>query len=155
MTKRDQLIKEYMQVMAMVQRQVLPIKASSAASQGLSRPQAEALHLLSCRESATIKLMAELLGISSSAATQLTEGLVQMELVSRESSRQDRRVVEVRLAASGKDKVEGLREAAKGHIGRLLEGLNDQEIVELLALLKKLAHSSGADKSCSTDVDNK
>lgn len=149
MTKRDDLIKEYMQVMAMVQRQVLPIKASSAASQGLSRPQAEALHLLSCRESATIKLMAELLGISSSAATQLTEGLVQMELVSRESSTEDRRVVEVRLTTAGKKKVVGLRDAAKGHIAKLLEGLDDQEIVELLALLKKLAHSSGADKNCN------
>lgn len=149
MTKREELIKEYMQIMAMVQRQVLPIKASSAASQGLSRPQAEALHLLSCRESATIKLMAELLGISSSAATQLTEGLVQMELVSRESSTEDRRVVEVRLTAGGKKKVEGLRQAAHSHIVELLAGLSDQDIIDLLALLKKLAHSSGADKNCT------
>ena len=148
MTKRDELIKEYMQVMAMVQRQVLPIKASSAASQGLSRPQAEALHLLSCRQSATIKLMAELLGISSSAATQLTEGLVQMGLVSRQSSTEDRRVVEVSLTAAGKTKVEGLRDSAKGHIARLLEGLEDKDIEDLLVLLKKLAHSCGADKDC-------
>ncbi len=148
MTKREELVKEYMQVMAMVQRQVLPIKASSAASQGLSRPQAEALHLLSCRESATIKLMAELLGISSSAATQLTEGLVQMELVSREASTEDRRVVDVRLTVAGKKKVEGLRLAAHGHIVELLAGLSDQDITELLVLLKKLAHSCGADKDC-------
>ena len=149
MTRREELIDEYMQVMAMVQRQVLPIKASSAASQGLSRPQAEALHLLSCRPSATIKLIAELLGISSSAATQLTEGLVQMELVNRESSAEDRRVVEVSLTAGGKKKVEGLRRASKDHIIELLQGLNDQDIADLRVLLKKLAHSSGADKSCN------
>jgi DNA-binding MarR family transcriptional regulator len=149
MSKRAVLIDEYMQVMAMVQRQVMPIKARSAAEQGLSRPQAEALHLLSCRDWATIKLMAELLGISSSAATQLTEGLVQMELVTRKASSEDRRVVEVRLAQAGKDKVAALREAAKGHVDELLAGLSDQEIIELLLLLKKLAHSSGADKSCT------
>jgi DNA-binding MarR family transcriptional regulator len=149
MTTREQLIDEYMQVMATVQRQVLPIKASSAASQGLSRPQAEALHLLSCRPSATIKLMAELLGISSSAATQLTEGLVQMDLVNRVASTEDRRVVEVSLTASGKKKVVGLRDAAKDHIVELLQGLDDKDIVDLLVLLKKLAHSSGADKSCN------
>jgi len=149
MVKREELITEYMQVMAMVQRQVMPIKARSASAQGLSRPQAEALHLLSCRESATIKLMAELLGISSSAATQLTEGLVQRELVSRTEAAHDRRVVEVRLTKAGKAKVTALREASKGYITDLLADLSDKEVVDLLALLRKLAHSSGADKNCS------
>lgn len=148
MSKRSVLIDEYMQVMAMVQRQVMPIKARSAAEQGLSRPQAEALHLLSCRDWATIKLMAELLGISSSAATQLTEGLVQMDLVTRQSSAEDRRVVEVRLTKDGKAKVKALHDAAKEHVTELLSGLTDQDVGELLDLLKKLAHTSGADASC-------
>lgn len=155
MSKRAVLIDEYMQVMAMVQRQVMPIKARSAAEQGLSRPQAEALHLLSCRDWATIKLMAELLGISSSAATQLTEGLVQMDLVTRKSSAEDRRVVEVRLTGQGNAKVLALRDAAKEHVAELLNGLSDQEIIELLMLLKKLAHSSGADKTCNSKDNNK
>lgn len=148
MSKRSVLIDEYMQVMAMVQRQVMPIKARSAAEQGLSRPQAEALHLLSCRDWATIKLMAELLGISSSAATQLTEGLVQLGLVDRKSSAEDRRVVEVSLTVTGQAKVQALRQAAKQHVAELLNGLSESEIIELLMLLKKLAHSSGADKTC-------
>jgi DNA-binding MarR family transcriptional regulator len=150
MNKRDVLVDEYMQVMAMVQRQVMPIKARSAAEQGLSRPQAEALHLLSCRDWATIKLMAELLGISSSAATQLTEGLVQMDLVTRKSSAEDRRVVEVRLTKQGSAKVADLRKASKDDVAQLLTGMTDQEILDLVLLLKKLAHSSGADKTCSS-----
>ncbi len=149
MNKRDVLVDEYMQVMAMVQRQVMPIKARSAAEQGLSRPQAEALHLLSCRDWATIKLMAELLGISSSAATQLTEGLVQMDLVTRKSSAEDRRVVEVRLTKQGVAKVADLRKASKDDVAQLLTGMTDQEILDLVLLLKKLAHSSGADKTCT------
>jgi DNA-binding MarR family transcriptional regulator len=149
MNKRDVLVDEYMQVMAMVQRQVMPIKARSAAELGLSRPQAEALHLLSCRDWATIKLMAELLGISSSAATQLTEGLVQMDLVTRQSSAEDRRVVEVRLTKHGSAKVTDLRNASKDHVAQLLTGMTDQEILDLVLLLKKLAHSSGADRTCT------
>lgn len=150
MNKRNVLVDEYMQVMAMVQRQVMPIKARSAAEQGLSRPQAEALHLLSCRDWATIKLMAELLGISSSAATQLTEGLVQMDLVTRQSSAEDRRVVEVRLTKQGLAKVADLRKASKDDVAQLLTGMTDQEILDLVLLLKKLAHSSGADKTCTS-----
>src|SRR4051812_35102636 len=116
MSSRDKLISDYMQVMAGVQRQIMPIKANSAAAQGLSRPQAEALHLLSCRECATIKLVAKLLGISSSAATQLTEGLVQMGLVTRTESKEDRRVVEVRVTPEGQAKVNDLRTLAKQQV---------------------------------------
>lgn len=150
MSKRDVLVDEYMQVMATVQRQVMPIKARSAAELGLSRPQAEALHLLSCRDMATIKLMAELLGITSSAATQLTEGLVQMELVTREASSEDRRVVEVRLTKQGRAKVQALGNAARDYVAGMLDGMSDDEVVALLMLLKKLAHSSGADKTCTS-----
>ena len=150
MSKRSVLVEEYMQVMAMVQRQVMPIKARSAAELGLSRPQAEALHLLSCRDMATIKLMAELLGITSSAATQLTEGLVQMELVTRQPSSDDRRVVEVRLTKAGRAKVQALSDAARDYVADMLQGMSDDEIVQLLMLLKKLAHSCGADKTCKS-----
>lgn len=132
----------------MLQRHVLPIKAHGAAAQGLSRPQAEALHLLSCRDWATIKLMAELLGISSSAATQLTEGLAQMQLVSRSEDPEDRRVVQVRLTAGGRHKVKALRAASREYIEGFLADMTDAEIDHLLKLLNKLAHSSGADQHC-------
>lgn len=148
MINRDALINDYLQVMAMVQRHVMPIKARSAAEQGLSRPQAEALHLLSCRDWATIKLMAELLGISSSAATQLTEGLVQMELVTRSESKTDRRAVEIKLTSSGQRKVKALHAGAETQIRQLLAGLSDNDLATLTQLLRKLAHSSGADKTC-------
>lgn len=132
----------------MLQRHVLPIKAHGAAAQGLSRPQAEALHLLSCRDWATIKLMAELLGISSSAATQLTEGLAQLDLVSRSEDPADRRVVQVRLTDAGRDKVRALRDSSRQYIEGFLDAMSDIEIKHLLTLLTKLAHSSGADQHC-------
>lgn len=149
MSDRSQLINDYMDVMAVLQRHVLPIKAHGAAEQGLSRPQAEALNLLSCRDWATIKLIAELLGISSSAATQLVEGLVQMELVTRSEDPDDRRVVQVRLTKAGKARVEALRTSARSRMVDLLDGLSDVEIGQLVELLKKLAQSSGADKNCN------
>ena len=148
MPHRADLITDYMEVMAVLQRQVMPIRARSAASVGLSRPQAEVLHLLSCRETVSIKQIAELLGITSSAATQLTEGLVAMRCVERREDASDRRKVTVRLLPAGSTKVKALREASRASIEQLLEGLSDTEITELLSVLRKLAHSCGADKDC-------
>lgn len=86
----------------------------------------------------TLKELSGQLFMTPSAATQLTDGLVRDELVTREANTDDRRKIRLSITNRGRDK---LLLAKKSHIEsfmKLFEVLTDQELETYLTLQRKL-----------------
>lgn len=82
--------------------------------------------------------MARNLNMSMSAATGIIDKMVTMELVDRERSDEDRRVVNVILTEKGKDMAVRVNEERKYMLNEMFAVLTDAERDEYLALLKKV-----------------
>lgn len=96
------------------------------------------LMLVGERGACSVKDIAEALRISSSAATQLVNGLVRGGHLVRKASKEDRRAVELSLSRQTKAKMKGMKEAALNKTLKLFQALNDRELAHYLALNKKI-----------------
>jgi len=85
--------------------------------------------------SINIKDLAELLDISSSATTQIVDGLVSKGFLSRKRSKADRRVLEIALSRRS---VNQLKKSMK-KISLIFNVLNDDELAKYCELNSKIA----------------
>lgn len=86
----------------------------------------------------TVKSAAKALGITSSAATQLVDGLVASGYLVREASAKDRRTVILTLSKRSKNSVEKLKKYALQKFLKVFKALDDREFEQYLALNKKI-----------------
>ena len=86
----------------------------------------------------TVKDVAKALGITSSAATQLIDGLVASGYVVRKEYEQDRRKVTLVLSPKTKKQVERMRGEVAKQFLTLFEVLNDKEFGQFISLHKKV-----------------
>jgi DNA-binding MarR family transcriptional regulator len=94
----------------------------------LTRPQMHILYALAHGKQLTVKEIAAELGVTSGAATQFIEGLVNLDYVERNNNEIDHRVVDVRFSKEGKKKFENFRKAHMERIGRIFDVITDQEL---------------------------
>lgn len=87
----------------------------------------------------TVKDVADALGITSSAATQLINGLVDNGYVLRTASKKDRRTVLLKLSKKTKVHVAQMKKQLVRKFLKLFEVLNEKEFSQYLALNKKIA----------------
>ncbi len=85
-----------------------------------------------------IKDIAEALEMSSSAATQLVDGLVQKGYVLRQENPEDRRLVQLELSPKGKKHIAASKEKRIHEMAEIFDALTDQELKEFVRLLKKI-----------------
>ena len=95
--------------------------------------------LVSERGESTVKDAAKALGITSSAATQLVDGLSASGYLLRKTSVEDRRVVALTLSKKSKNQVEKMKKRALQKFLKIFEALNDREFDQYFKLNKKLA----------------
>jgi DNA-binding MarR family transcriptional regulator len=100
------------------------------------------LNLVRKNKSINIKDLAELLGITSSAATQIVDGLVNKGLLSRKRSKIDRRVLEIALF---KKSINRFRRGMN-KISLIFDVLDDDELLKFCELNSKIAAKE-------TDID--
>jgi DNA-binding MarR family transcriptional regulator len=113
----------------------------SSASSGLPRitpSQWSVLMLLEEKGEGTVKGIAQALGVTSSAATQLVEGLVKSGFVVRETSVSDRRVVALRVTKKTKSQVEKMKQTMLHKYLEVFAVLSDQEFDRYLHRNKKI-----------------
>jgi len=96
------------------------------------------LMTLGCAGEHTVKDVAKALGASSSAATQLIDGLVENGYVLRKGSVRDRRTVALVLSTKTKKHVEKMRGEVAKQFLTLFEALNDREFDQFMLLHKKI-----------------
>jgi DNA-binding MarR family transcriptional regulator len=90
------------------------------------------------RDGTTVKDIANALEITSSAATQLVDGLVVSRYVARKTSENDRRTVILTLSKNTKTQVDKMKKKALEKFLNFFEVLNDQEFDQYVMLNKKI-----------------
>ena len=105
---------------------------------GLTHQQVEILYALGDHRSLTIKKIAAIMDVTSSAATQMIEGLQKIGIVHRQIDPEDRRVVKVSLSAKGSKKFEEFKQAHAKHMEFILKALSHDERELLISLPSKM-----------------
>lgn len=105
---------------------------------GIAHSQWFVLKIIEHYKNRSIKDIAETLGISSSAATQLVDGLVRRGYVTRQDDPKDRRSVRLELSPKGKKNVTATNEKRINEMAGLFDALTDSELEECLRLQRKI-----------------
>ena len=103
----------------------------------LTRPQMHILYVLAQDGELTVKEVAARMGITSSAATQIIQGLVNSSYVERQPDTRDRRIVHIVFSLEGKKKFEKFRKAHIERLGLIFDILSDEELDLLIDIPKK------------------
>ncbi|PKQ19562.1 MAG: hypothetical protein CVT66_09590 [Actinobacteria bacterium HGW-Actinobacteria-6] len=94
---------------------------------------------------ATTKALAQQLAVSSSAVTQLVDGLVSERILHRTPDSDDRRKVRITLTEHGTELYRQFDRARLAQASAMLAPLDDDEASELARLLAKISHTELSD----------
>ena len=100
------------------------------------------LHLVEEHEGTSIGELSKLLGITSSAVTQLVDELENKGYLSRQSRPDDRRALEINLTQKCKSHLFELKTMQVERLGVMFNALSDEELQQYLALNRKLIGSN-------------
>lgn len=145
MTDRRQQIGRLMEKLHSLKRIMAPDQ-SNLGGDCLAQSQWLALHLVSRQEGIGIKELAGQLGITSSAATQLVENLVNKGLLIRQPSAEDRRALCLSLPEESRKQVDAIKEERLGHLATVFESLNDTEFETLINLIDKVVNPPSSEE---------
>ena len=87
----------------------------------------------------SIKDLANLLTITSSAATQIVDGLVKKGLLLRRRNKEDRRILNIELSVKTKGKLDSIKSAGFNTLLVLFDALDDEELQNYRDLNNKIA----------------
>jgi DNA-binding MarR family transcriptional regulator len=138
MQNRKQKTEELMESFQLLRRSMAlrPIRPGQAPR--ITPSQWGALMLIGQREETTVKDLAKSLRISSSATTQLIDGLVESGYVMRQVDDKDRRSVTLTLSRKTKSKMDKLKKERVGQLLTFFKALSDKEFDQYIALNKKI-----------------
>jgi DNA-binding MarR family transcriptional regulator len=114
-----------------------------ARQQGYSISQLMALNFIGRKESCGVTDLGEHLGVSSAAASQLLDRLVQQNLIIRTEDPNDRRGRMIALTTSGERVVAEMVQARHKWLGELHASLSPAEIEQTLTVLDLLTEKAG------------
>lgn len=138
MRSRREKVKKLMEGFQSLRRTMAFRMPGSAKLPRITPSQWGALMMIGHGGKSTVKDVANALGISSSAATQLADGLVESGYVTREEHAKDRRSVTLTLSLKTKKQVERMKEQAARQFLKFFEVLDDREFDQLILLHKKI-----------------
>ena len=87
----------------------------------------------------TIKAVAAELRVSSSAATQLVDGLVKAGYVIRSPGKEDKRETELTLSKDSEAGIKEMKKQKMAQFEKIFSTLSERELAEFAALMKKLS----------------
>lgn len=142
MSKED-LIQEVIENIARCQR---PANFSGWQEIGLSHSQASMLFMLHFYKHLQVRQVADHLGVTKSAASQMMESLTYKGLVSRQADQKDRRIVRFSLTAEGARSLKKLHKLKFAGMRSRLESLTAAELEQLAGLSRKLSAAPKTNK---------
>ncbi|MBN2073439.1 MAG: MarR family transcriptional regulator [Actinobacteria bacterium] len=95
------------------------------------------------KSNVSIKKLASLLGITSSASTQLVDVLVNKGFLLRKSNPDDRRTLNLELTEKSKKQFDSIKDRHFKVLSSLFNGFTDEELMEYCELSKKLSDGHG------------
>ncbi len=135
MLDRKEQIEELLANFNTIKRMVMRYRDSYLQQRNLTYSQSWVLHIVKEHDGIGVKEIADLLGITSSATTQLADTLVKMGYLTTERSLEDRRSVKVRLSVQGKREVDVLQ---MKNLEKLFDIFDDDELLKYCELNKKI-----------------
>jgi DNA-binding MarR family transcriptional regulator len=135
MVKRNEIIENIFENIYIIRQRIASEMNLPLNEIPLTYSQWQVLNHVRKAESINIKDLARLLDITSSAATQIVDGLVNKGFLSRKRSKADRRVLEIALS---KKSLKQLEKSMK-KICPIFEVLDNKELLEYCMLTAKLA----------------
>ena len=135
MLDRKEQIGELRADLNALRRMIMRYRGPYLKHRNLTYTQAWVLHVVKEHDGIRVKEIADLLGITSSAATQLADILVKRGYLSRERSSEDRRALKVRLSDQGKKQVDVPQ---MKNLEKLFDVFDDEELLEYCELNKKI-----------------
>jgi len=141
MTKRTQLIEEILHTFHAMHNQIRTRALHLGPKDHITHSQWFVLKIIEHYKSRSIKNIAEALGMSSSAATQLVDGLAQSGYIVRQEDSKDRRLVQLKLSPKGKKYIVAAKEKRIAEMAGLFDALTDSELEEYVRLQKKITSS--------------
>lgn len=97
------------------------------------------LRFVAKNDSANVKAVTQALNISSSAATQLVEGLVEKGYLVRHDNPNDRRISNLSLSEKAKKLFKEFKEQGLQKMTEVFDALTDEELSQYAALNRKIA----------------
>ena len=138
MKTRKQLIEEIMaNINAMKHKMHVKMLARTHGNK-ITHSQWFVLSLIEAKQNMGIKEIAATLGITSSATTQLVDGLVQQGYVVRNTNIHDARALQLRLSPKGKTRITAMKKEFFRTMAVFFEALSDEELKTYCALHKKI-----------------
>jgi DNA-binding MarR family transcriptional regulator len=116
--------------------------SSRGRSCDVSPAQGMLVHEVARAGGSTTRVLAKRLGISSSAVTQLVNGLEAEGLLLRAPDRSDGRKTLIQLTARGAELYRRFDQARLAGAAAMLEPLSDDEVAEIAQVLSKLTNDS-------------
>jgi len=132
---REELIQGIVEDLAKCQR---PAIDAGWKQLGLSHAQMSMLYLLFYHKQSTVKQIAEFLGITKSAVTQLMDPLVDEGLVRRQPDPKDRRIVHLSLTPDGRVVLKKMAKHKFAGLRSRLQSLSTEELNHFSSLCRKL-----------------
>ncbi len=146
MSERDELITTFQEWFEVFMHRSLRRFIDHTRSSGLSMSMIGALFHLNQREKAGVTELGDHLGVTSAAASQMLERLVQQGLIQRSEDPDDRRVKQIILTDKGCQVLEEGLQARQGWLTDLTDSLTESEqkrVNSALSLLIDKANQMG------------
>ncbi len=141
MTSRKQKVEELLADFRSLRSAVALRTVGSTQKPRITPSQWGALMSIERHEGSTIKGVAETLGITSSAATQLVDGLVASGYLMRKPHAKDRRSVTLILSKKSRSQIDQMKRRVLQKFLKVFKVLSDAEFNQYLALNKKIVRS--------------
>ena len=138
MVNRKQLIEEILASFHSFRHKMKTKAPNSRKESRITHSQWFVLGIIEHCKDASIKDISETLGMSSSAITQLVDGLVKSGYVLRQDDPKDRRSVQLGVSPKGKKQIGVMREKRINQMSKLFDALSDSELETYLRLHKKI-----------------
>jgi DNA-binding MarR family transcriptional regulator len=138
MNNRKQKVEELMEGMHSLSRRVAFRSSHFAKMPKITPSQWGALMIIEGSGESTVKDVARAQGVTSSAATQLIDGLVKSGYVLRKTYTKDRRILKLTLSKKTKTQVNKMKKEAVQNFLMLFETLSDKEFNQYILLNKKI-----------------
>lgn len=146
MVNRKQLIEEILENLYVLKNKMHARVIRPRLKDFVTHSQLLVLFVIEEHRNIGIKEISKILNVSSSAATQIVDGLVESGYVVRNVSLADRRALRIGISPVGRTRIVALKKKYMGTIAALFNALSDEELKLYLKLHKKIVSGISANK---------
>jgi DNA-binding MarR family transcriptional regulator len=139
--ERRKIIEEITETLYSIRRKIASETHQLFDELQITHPQWIVIHYVKKSGTINIKDLANILEITSSAATQIVDGLVKKDLLLRNRNKDDRRILNIKLSPKAQGRFKSIKNTSFNTLSGLFDALDDNELKNYRDLNRKIASS--------------